>query len=82
MGEENASGGEVEVERIPTQMIEARSKDLVPIFDYIHAPKFQRTRCAEVLCIHLLLSFWIQLLLQCRNFFSLFCFTSTESLSD
>ncbi|XP_015898152.2 autophagy-related protein 18f [Ziziphus jujuba] len=44
MGEGNASGGEVEVERIPTLTIEARSKDLVPIFDYIHAPKFQRTR--------------------------------------
>ncbi|WCJ31297.1 hypothetical protein M5689_012802 [Euphorbia peplus] len=27
--------GEVEVERIPTRTIEARSKDLVPVFDYL-----------------------------------------------
>ncbi|KAG4978296.1 hypothetical protein JHK82_037571 [Glycine max] len=39
-----ASGGEFEIERIPTCMIEARSKDLVPIFDYIQTPKVQQTR--------------------------------------
>ncbi|RZB83361.1 Autophagy-related protein 18f isoform C [Glycine soja] len=39
-----ASGGEFEIERIPTCMIEARSKDLVPIFDYIQTPKVQQKR--------------------------------------
>lgn len=47
MSEENASVGEIEIERIPTRMIEARSKDLVPLFDYLHAPKFQQIRCAD-----------------------------------
>lgn len=64
MGEENASVGEIEIERVPTRMIEARSKDLVPLFDYLHAPKFQQIRCAEVLCIQLLI-FWLQMLLKC-----------------
>ncbi|GFZ07458.1 autophagy 18 F-like protein [Actinidia rufa] len=39
---EATSGGEIE--RIPTRMIEARSKDLVPIFEYLQTPKFQQTR--------------------------------------
>ncbi|KAG5540699.1 hypothetical protein RHGRI_020809 [Rhododendron griersonianum] len=41
---EPTSGGEIEIERIPTRMIEARSKDLVPIFEYLHTPKFQQAR--------------------------------------
>ena len=44
MNEEAASGGEFEIEKIPTRMIEARSKDLIPIFDYIQTPKVQQTR--------------------------------------
>ncbi|KAM4103014.1 hypothetical protein ACJW30_06G047100 [Castanea mollissima] len=44
MNEENASRGEIEIERIPTRMIEARSKDLVPVFDYLQTPKIQQTR--------------------------------------
>lgn len=44
MDEEDVSGGEFEIERIPTCMIEARPKDLVPIFNYMHAPKLQQTR--------------------------------------
>ncbi|CAK9176262.1 unnamed protein product [Ilex paraguariensis] len=44
VGEEDASGGEIEIERIPTRMIEARSKDLVPVFDYLRAPPFRQTR--------------------------------------
>lgn len=53
MGEDNASAGEIEIERIPTRIIEARSKDLVPIFDYVHAPKFQQIRCAKIFkCYH------------------------------
>ncbi|XP_027928129.1 autophagy-related protein 18f [Vigna unguiculata] len=44
MGEEAASKGEFEIERIPTCVIEARSKDLVPIFDYFQTPKLQQAR--------------------------------------
>ncbi|KAF8391481.1 hypothetical protein HHK36_023786 [Tetracentron sinense] len=42
--EGNAFGGEIEIEGIPTRTIEARSKDLVPVFDYIQTPKFQQSR--------------------------------------
>ncbi|XP_009358092.2 autophagy-related protein 18f [Pyrus x bretschneideri] len=48
MDDETASGGEIEIERIPTCMIEARSKDLVPVFEYLQAPIFQQTRVASV----------------------------------
>lgn len=41
---EATSGGEIEIERIPTRMIEARSKDLVPIVEYLRTPKFQQAR--------------------------------------
>ncbi|OIW03164.1 hypothetical protein TanjilG_11801 [Lupinus angustifolius] len=44
MDEEAGSGGEFEIERIPTRMLEARSKDLVPIVDYIQKSKLQQTR--------------------------------------
>jgi len=44
MDEEAALGGEFEIERIPTRVIEARSKNLVPIVDYIQTPKSQQTR--------------------------------------
>lgn len=37
-------GGEMEVERMPVRMIEARSKELVPIFDF-QVPKFLQGRC-------------------------------------
>ncbi|XAR67484.1 hypothetical protein NMG60_11002258 [Bertholletia excelsa] len=40
----NAYGGEIEIERIPTCTIEARSKDLVPVFDHLHTPKSQKAR--------------------------------------
>uniref|UniRef100_A0A1D1Z9A3 Breast carcinoma-amplified sequence 3 n=1 Tax=Anthurium amnicola TaxID=1678845 RepID=A0A1D1Z9A3_9ARAE len=43
------SGGETEVERIPTRTIEARSKDLIPVFDYLQMPRFQQPR-ANSLC--------------------------------
>ena len=49
MNEENASRGEIEIERIPTRMIEARSKDLVPVFDYLQTPKIQQTRFTRFL---------------------------------
>lgn len=50
--QDNALGGEIEIERFPTRMIEARSKDLVPVFDYLQTPKFQTARCNEVLSVH------------------------------
>ncbi|KAE9588600.1 putative transcription factor WD40-like family [Lupinus albus] len=48
MDEEAASGGEFENERIPTRMIEVRSKDLVPIVDYIQTLKLQQTRIPAI----------------------------------
>ncbi|MED6219840.1 hypothetical protein PIB30_039401 [Stylosanthes scabra] len=44
MNEEAASGGEFEIEKIPSRMIESRSKDLIPIFDYVQTPRVQQTR--------------------------------------
>lgn len=37
-------GGEIEIERIPFQTIEARSKELIPVFDHLQWPKFQPSR--------------------------------------
>ncbi|XP_022880759.1 autophagy-related protein 18f-like [Olea europaea var. sylvestris] len=34
---EDARRGEIEIERIPVDMLEVRSKDLVPVFDYLQA---------------------------------------------
>ncbi|GAB4846219.1 hypothetical protein Ancab_025215 [Ancistrocladus abbreviatus] len=44
--EENATGGEIEIERVLTHTIEARSKHLVPFFDYLQLPKSQLARVA------------------------------------
>ena len=56
MAEENAFGGEIEIERFPTHIIEARSKDLIPVFDYLQTPKFQQARCVKsYLCLPILL---------------------------
>ncbi|KAL1567049.1 autophagy-related protein 18f-like isoform X2 [Salvia divinorum] len=41
---EGDRGGEIEIERFPVRMLEARSKDLVPIFDYLQNPNYQRER--------------------------------------
>nr|DAD23258.1 TPA_asm: hypothetical protein HUJ06_024721 [Nelumbo nucifera] len=41
---ESVLGGEIEIEQFPTRMIEARSKDLVPVFEHLQTPKFQETR--------------------------------------
>lgn len=38
------SGGELEIENIPSRPIESRSKNLVPVFDYLDNPKSQLTR--------------------------------------
>ncbi|XP_010931238.1 autophagy-related protein 18f [Elaeis guineensis] len=45
----NTSSGEIEIERIPTRTIEARSKDLIPVFDYIRTPRFQQSRNGPLL---------------------------------
>lgn len=42
--------GEFEIERVPVRMLEARSKDLVPVFDYLQNPKFQQGRYVESYC--------------------------------
>ncbi|XP_027172544.1 autophagy-related protein 18f [Coffea eugenioides] len=42
--EESAFEGEIEIERIPTRMIEVSSKELVPVFEYLQAPKLQPGR--------------------------------------
>ncbi|GKV45777.1 hypothetical protein SLEP1_g52824 [Rubroshorea leprosula] len=48
MPEEDAFGGEIEIERFPTRMIEARSKDLIPIFDNLQTTKFLQARVPAV----------------------------------
>ncbi|KAJ6842385.1 autophagy-related protein 18f-like isoform X1 [Iris pallida] len=40
----DGTGGEIEIERIPTRTIEARSKELIPVFDYLQSPRFQQSR--------------------------------------
>ncbi|KAL0302074.1 UNVERIFIED_CONTAM: Autophagy-related protein 18f [Sesamum radiatum] len=42
--EDGACGGEIEIERVPTRMLEARSRGLVPVFDYLQTPKSQKGR--------------------------------------
>ncbi|KAI3410625.1 BCAS3 domain-containing protein [Psidium guajava] len=46
--EENASEGENEMEKISTHIIEARSKDLVPVFDYLQMSKNQHARMVNL----------------------------------
>ncbi|KAA0046454.1 autophagy-related protein 18f [Cucumis melo var. makuwa] len=36
--------GELDIERITTRMVEARSKDLVPVFDYLQSSKISQPR--------------------------------------
>ncbi|CAL9760889.1 unnamed protein product [Musa acuminata subsp. burmannicoides] len=38
------SVGEIEIERIPCRTIEAKLKDLVPVFDHLQSPTFQQPR--------------------------------------
>lgn len=44
IGEEDTLGGEIQIERIPARMVEARLKNLVPVFDYHKMPHFQMAR--------------------------------------
>lgn len=37
LSEEYTSGGEIEIERISTSIIEARSKSLIPVCDFAQA---------------------------------------------
>ncbi|MQL89949.1 hypothetical protein Taro_022533 [Colocasia esculenta] len=46
MGTGVLSHGEMEVERIPTCTIEARSKGLIPVFDHLQLPMLQQSRSA------------------------------------
>ncbi|KAH6835528.1 hypothetical protein C2S53_015621 [Perilla frutescens var. hirtella] len=41
-------GGEIEIERYPVRTLEARSKDLLPVFDYLQNPKFQLGRISTI----------------------------------
>ncbi|KAF5728368.1 autophagy-related protein 18f [Tripterygium wilfordii] len=40
--------GEIEIERIPTCVIEARSKELIPVLDYLQTPKYYQMRVPAV----------------------------------
>ncbi|KAJ6819617.1 autophagy-related protein 18f-like isoform X1 [Iris pallida] len=40
----DGTGGEIEIERIPTRTVEARSKELIPVSDYLHSPRLQQSR--------------------------------------
>lgn len=48
MDANGACGGEIEIERVPTRIVEARSKDLVPVYNYLHAPKIQQQRMSGI----------------------------------
>jgi len=49
--EEDSSRQEIEIEKIPTRMVEARSKVLVPVLDFLQTSKFEQERCVFVLYI-------------------------------
>ncbi|KAL5221686.1 hypothetical protein ABZP36_026399 [Zizania latifolia] len=36
--------GEIEIEKVQTRNIESRSKNLIPVFESLHMPRFQQTR--------------------------------------
>ncbi|EPS70907.1 hypothetical protein M569_03850, partial [Genlisea aurea] len=40
--EEASVGGEIEVEKLPIHKLEARSKDLIPVYNYVQTPLFQQ----------------------------------------
>ncbi|KAL1811503.1 hypothetical protein ACET3Z_021568 [Daucus carota] len=42
--EEDTLGGEIQIERFPARMVEARLKNLVPVLDYDKMPLFQMAR--------------------------------------
>ncbi|GAB2277857.1 hypothetical protein Dimus_012559 [Dionaea muscipula] len=46
--EETTAGGEIEIERVPTRPIEMRSKNLIPVFNYLQKPKSQQGRLVPV----------------------------------
>ena len=75
MDPETASGGEVEIERIPTRIIEGRSKGLVPVFDFLQTTKYQKTRY-EFSDIFPLASFDESFSSLCSKCLHSFCFSS------
>lgn len=42
--EEDTLRGEIQIERFPARMVEARLKNLVPVLDYDKMPLFQMAR--------------------------------------
>ncbi|KAK1327110.1 Autophagy-related protein 18g [Acorus calamus] len=46
--EDTDFGGETEIERIPTRMVEARSKELIPAFNYLQLPRFHQPRATTL----------------------------------
>lgn len=50
--DDSDTGGEIEIERVPTRTVEARSKELIPVFDYLQSPMFQQPRYHSYLKVH------------------------------
>ncbi|XP_051136363.1 autophagy-related protein 18f-like [Andrographis paniculata] len=50
--DECTHGGEFEIESVPTRILEARSKNLVPVFDYLQTPKLQTGRISVIDQLH------------------------------
>ncbi|GAB2215842.1 hypothetical protein Droror1_Dr00020246 [Drosera rotundifolia] len=47
--EETTAGGETEIERVLILPMEAKPKNLIPVFDYLHTPKSQNTSPSSVI---------------------------------
>ncbi|KAG6423811.1 hypothetical protein SASPL_114214 [Salvia splendens] len=76
---EGDHGGEIEIERFPVRMLGARSKDLVPVYDYLQNSKVQRGGSLisgrQNYSLDMLLYF-------CFNFCFCFCFRISTSSVD
>ncbi|KAG8365036.1 hypothetical protein BUALT_Bualt18G0061200 [Buddleja alternifolia] len=46
--EEGGAPGEIEIEGVTLRTLEARSKDLIPVFDYLQTPKSQQGRTSDI----------------------------------
>lgn len=62
MNGETGIQGEIELERIPTRLIEVRSKDLVPVVDYL-----QHARCANFFFFNLYFPFEFEFCLNVKD---------------
>lgn len=48
----NDSGGEIEIEKVPTRVVEVRKKDLVPVFDRLRNYQFgDDVRCISLIIL-------------------------------